>query len=100
MSSRVRRQLAAPSAPDGPAHVRQESAARRRAEAALQAAAANLLAHLKEHPEQSLTEVAYTLQVGRQHFNQRQLVVCRSREEAIAFLEQGDLEVRAVAAVS
>src|SRR5438067_2895356 len=51
MSSRVRRQLAAPSAPDGPAHVRQESPARRRAEAAFQVAAQRLALFLETVPD-------------------------------------------------
>lgn len=47
----------------------------------------NLLAHLKEHPEQQIGDVAYTLQVGRQVFSHRRMLVSRNRENAIHNLE-------------
>ncbi len=55
---------------------------------ALQQANSNLVAHLKAHPEQSLADVAYTLQIGRCAFNYRQFVVAQTTEEACAALEQ------------
>ncbi|HEY0601278.1 MAG TPA: type I polyketide synthase, partial [Herpetosiphonaceae bacterium] len=55
--------------------------------AALEAATTNLAAHLKQSPELSLADVAYTLQVGRQPFAHRRFVLCRSQDEAIAALE-------------
>ncbi len=55
--------------------------------AAMEAATANLAAHLAAHPEQPLSDVAYTLQVGRDAFEHRRMLVCRDREEAVAMLE-------------
>jgi phthiocerol/phenolphthiocerol synthesis type-I polyketide synthase E len=54
---------------------------------ALETMSANLLAHLKDHPEDSIGDVAYTLQVGRRVFPHRRMLVCREREDAIAALE-------------
>src|SRR5581483_8124665 len=54
----------------------------------LQQASSNLAAHLRAHPEQSLADVAYTLQVGRCAFSYRQFVVAQTAEEACAALEQ------------
>ncbi len=54
----------------------------------LQQASSNLVAHLRAHPEQSLADVAYTLQVGRCAFSYRQFVVAQTTEEACAALEQ------------
>jgi acyl transferase domain-containing protein/acyl carrier protein len=62
-----------------------------RTQSALDAATVNLLNHLKNHPEQSLADVAYTLQVGRKSFNQRRFLVCQDRREALAQLEKGNL---------
>lgn len=57
---------------------------------ALQAMTENLVAHLKTHAEQSLADVASTLQVGRNVFNHRRFVICANREEAISALETAD----------
>ncbi|MCA1568670.1 MAG: acyltransferase domain-containing protein [Acidobacteria bacterium] len=54
---------------------------------ALAAAAANLAAHLREHSEEDLASVAYTLQVGRKAFKHRRFVVCRERDDALAALD-------------
>jgi polyketide synthase PksJ len=64
-----------------------------RTPAALDRAAANLAAHLESHPDLPLADVAYTLQIGRRHFEHRRAVLCRTHEEAIAALR----EPRAVA---
>ncbi|HEV2682243.1 MAG TPA: SDR family NAD(P)-dependent oxidoreductase, partial [Rhodanobacter sp.] len=48
-----------------------------------------LSAHLQEHPEQDLADVAYTLQTGRKRLEYRKAVVCNERGEAIAALAQG-----------
>ncbi|HYO54553.1 beta-ketoacyl synthase N-terminal-like domain-containing protein, partial [Archangium sp.] len=53
-----------------------------RGKRALEEATENLEAHLEKHPEVSLADVAYTLQVGRERFNCRRVLVCRSVEEA------------------
>ncbi|HEY0783032.1 MAG TPA: amino acid adenylation domain-containing protein, partial [Thermoanaerobaculia bacterium] len=61
-----------------------------RSEAALARAAAALAAHLRAHAELPLADVAYTLQVGRKGFEERRLVLCRDRAEAIRSLAGGD----------
>lgn len=61
-----------------------------RSPAALEAATRNLATHLKEHPGESLADVAYTLQVGRRGFPHRRIAVCKDAAEAIALLEGGD----------
>ncbi|HEX2091362.1 MAG TPA: SDR family NAD(P)-dependent oxidoreductase [Longimicrobiaceae bacterium] len=55
--------------------------------AAMEAATQRLVEHLKAHPEQSLADVAYTLQVGRASFEHRRMLVCRDRDEAVSMLE-------------
>ncbi|EAU62811.1 oxidoreductase, short chain dehydrogenase/reductase family [Stigmatella aurantiaca DW4/3-1] len=59
---------------------------------ALQALTHRLRTHLATHPGQDLSDVAYTLQVGRKALPYRQILVCREREEAHAVLESGDPE--------
>ncbi|MGE5658236.1 MAG: aminotransferase class III-fold pyridoxal phosphate-dependent enzyme [Actinomycetota bacterium] len=53
---------------------------------ALETATRNLQAHLQQHPDLNLADVAYTLQVGRQAFNHRRFVVCDSITQAIQHL--------------
>ena len=57
-------------------------------ESALEAMGANLLTHLKEHPEDNLASVAYTLQVGRKAFGHRRVVMCHSRSDAMEAFER------------
>jgi amino acid adenylation domain-containing protein len=57
-----------------------------RSAAALAAARQNLAAYLREHPEGSLTDVAYSLQVGRRTFEHRAFVVGHTPEDAAAKL--------------
>lgn len=57
-----------------------------RDEVALREASAKLAAHLRDNPQFNLTDVAYTLQVGRRHFACRRAVVAASIDEAIAAL--------------
>lgn len=57
-------------------------------ESALEAMSANLLTHLKEHPDDNLASIAYTLQVGRKAFSHRRVVMCRNRSEAMEALEE------------
>ncbi|MGB9178314.1 MAG: type I polyketide synthase, partial [Pyrinomonadaceae bacterium] len=61
-----------------------------RTEAALSAASLQLREYLLSHPESSLPDVAYTLQVGRRAFSHRRMVLCESVEEALSALESGD----------
>ncbi|XSG77181.1 type I polyketide synthase [Herpetosiphon llansteffanensis] len=58
--------------------------------ATLNAATKNLADHLEANPQLSLADVAYTLQVGRQAFNHRRVVVCQSIAEASQILRQRD----------
>jgi non-ribosomal peptide synthase protein (TIGR01720 family) len=62
-----------------------------RTPAAREQSEVNLAAHLAER-ESALADVAYTLQVGRKMFGHRRMLVCRSREEAIAGLARRDPE--------
>ncbi|WP_397321395.1 SDR family oxidoreductase [Nostoc sp. UCD120] len=57
---------------------------------ALEKATANLITHLKEHPDLNLADVAYTLQVGRREFNHRYVIVCEDIDDAINVLNQQD----------
>ncbi|SRR6266498_98123 len=59
---------------------------------ALEAATANLAAHLSRHPQTPLADVAYTLQVGRSAFDHRRAVVCRDIEDAVTSLQNPSLE--------
>lgn len=61
-----------------------------RTDAALREACSNLQAHLQQHPEDRLSDVAFTLAVGRKTFPHRLVLVCRSREEAIERLDSGN----------
>ncbi len=47
----------------------------------------NLAEYLKNHPESSLEDIAYTLHIGREHFPHRCYFTSNSREQAIALLE-------------
>ena len=53
-----------------------------RSEAALDNLTASLATHLEEHPETSLADAAYTLQVGRKVHEHRRAVLCRDVEHA------------------
>lgn len=55
-------------------------------ETALRTLTSNLAAHLKEHPELSLADVAYTCMVGRATFSHRQALVCKDIEDAASAL--------------
>ena len=58
--------------------------------AALEAVTTRLAEHLRDTPDTSLADVAYTLQVGRRHWPYRRAAVCRDREEAGAVLAAAD----------
>lgn len=53
---------------------------------ALEKATANLTAHLKEHPELNLGDVAYTLNSGRRGFNHRRMLICQDLEDTVEAL--------------
>ena len=46
--------------------------------------------HLRTNSDQSLADVAFTLQSGRRHFSQRCSLVCRDRAETAAALSEPD----------
>jgi acyl transferase domain-containing protein/acyl carrier protein len=54
---------------------------------ALESATQNLATHFKQHPEMSLADTAYTLQLGRQAFRHRRIVGCQDIEELLRSLE-------------
>jgi acyl transferase domain-containing protein/thioesterase domain-containing protein len=57
---------------------------------ALDGAAAKLAAHLRAHPELELGDVAHTLQIGRDGFEQRRVLACDSTDELATLLESND----------
>lgn len=59
-----------------------------RTESALQAQQQQLADYLQTHPDINLHDVAYTLQIGRQAFAYRSIVVCESLQDAINKLKQ------------
>jgi amino acid adenylation domain-containing protein len=59
-------------------------------EGALDAATANMAAHLERSPDLNLADVAFTLQVGRRAFERRRTVVCCDVNDAIATLRSAD----------
>jgi acyl transferase domain-containing protein/acyl carrier protein len=73
-----------PSAPARDWHLLTLSA---RTPGALEAATDRLAAHLRAHPEQSLADAAYTLQVGRRAFGHRRVLVARDAADAADALE-------------
>jgi acyl transferase domain-containing protein len=61
-----------------------------RTAAALDATTRNVGAHLEQHPDIDLADVAYTLQVGRRAFPLRRVVVCRDVPDAVRALGHPD----------
>lgn len=59
---------------------------------ALETATTNLAAHLKQHPEINLADVAYTLQVGRTAFEHRRMLVCQDINDALKALSAPELQ--------
>src|SRR5947209_6338774 len=61
-------------------------------DSALESATDNLVAHLKQHPGESLADIAYTYHVGRSAFNHRRMLVCHDLNDAVTALETRDLQ--------
>ena len=61
-----------------------------RSQNALEHAARNLAAYLAENPSVELSDVAWTLQVGRRHFPHRRFVAAKDLAEAVALLQKPD----------
>ncbi|HEX8087985.1 MAG TPA: type I polyketide synthase, partial [Blastocatellia bacterium] len=59
---------------------------------ALELMTTNIADHLKQFPDAQLGDVAFTLQVGRSHFNKRRMIVCSDLGEAVSRLEGLDPE--------
>ena len=59
-----------------------------KSETALEAATDRLATHLKVHSEQSLADVAYTLQVGRRELECRRMLVSEDASEAASVLNE------------
>ncbi|NET38145.1 MAG: acyltransferase domain-containing protein [Cyanothece sp. SIO1E1] len=47
-----------------------------RTPAALETVTTNLINHYQNHPDLNLADIAYTLQIGRQGFNHRRVLIC------------------------
>src|ERR1700680_4662294 len=75
---------------EGPTRPAQLLVLSARSEHALEKATDNLVAHLKAQPELCLSDVAWTLQVGRRKFAQRRAAVVSSIPEAIEALSKRD----------
>lgn len=56
---------------------------------ALNKAAQNQIRFLRENPDINMSDLAYTLQVGRKSFSHKLMLVCSTAEEAIGLLEGG-----------
>ena len=67
---------------------------------ALDIAAANLTRHLRTTPSLDLRDVAWTLAVGRQHFDHRLAVLCSDTVGAIAALQQAGTSLEADGAMA
>lgn len=61
-------------------------------ETALKKAAENLQRYLTAHPEANLSDVAYTLQVGRKTFPYRKVIVAKHMQEAAVLLGLPDTD--------
>ncbi|MGV9882264.1 SDR family NAD(P)-dependent oxidoreductase, partial [Streptomyces sp. NPDC003379] len=61
-----------------------------RSETALDAMTGRLGDHLRAHPESSLGDVAFTLQMGRRAFDHRRVLVARDTADALSALEHPD----------
>lgn len=81
---------AAPHAASGPARPWQLLPLAAKTPYSLDAANASLIEHLKRNPQANLADIAYTYQVGRKAFRERQALVCRDVEDALSALEAGD----------
>jgi len=85
--------------PAPPSRARQVLPLAGRSQAVLETIGADLASHLETHPDLSLADAAYTLQVGRRLHPLRQVVVAADRDEAVAAL-RGDAPGRVVQGVA
>jgi acyl transferase domain-containing protein/long-subunit acyl-CoA synthetase (AMP-forming) len=61
-----------------------------RTKQALATASVNLKEHLQQHTDLNLSDVAYTYQIGRKTFRERQALVCSNLQDCVQVLEAGD----------
>ncbi|MEO5573839.1 MAG: type I polyketide synthase, partial [Gammaproteobacteria bacterium] len=76
--------------PSGPSRPWQLLLLSAKTDSALDAATANLAAHLRKNPQLPLADVAYTLQVGRRAFGRRRMLVCQDSNDAMSALVSAD----------
>ncbi|GIX23375.1 MAG: hypothetical protein KatS3mg122_0606 [Caldimonas sp.] len=81
---------APPRPPSGPSRQHQLLLLSAKSQASLDANTAALAAHLRAHPQINLSDVAYTLQVGREPMTLRRFVVARDVADAVQALEAMD----------
>ncbi|MBZ5536433.1 MAG: amino acid adenylation domain-containing protein [Acidobacteriia bacterium] len=81
---------APPREPSGPSRSRQLLLVSARSDTALDQATTALATHLRTHPDLSLADTAYTLQVGRRAFPHRRMAVCGDAKDAVEVLEKRD----------
>jgi len=77
---------APPRAASGPSRPVQLLLLSAKTPSALEAMTSRLHDALQQHPQASLPDVAYTLQVGRSRFEQRRMLLCHTHDEALAQL--------------
>lgn len=76
--------------PSGPSRPWQLLVLSGKSETVIDEIGARLASHLAGHPESSLADVAYTLQVGRKPLEYRRIAVCQDVEDATRVLTSGD----------
>ncbi|NER83044.1 MAG: type I polyketide synthase, partial [Leptolyngbya sp. SIO1D8] len=76
--------------PSGPSRPWQLLVLSAKTKPALEAATANLVGHCQKHPELNLADAAHTLQIGRQAFDYRRMVVVQGLDDAVKVLESKD----------
>lgn len=76
--------------PTGSSRAKQLLLLSAKSKASLESMTENLRAWLENHPEASLADAAYTLQLGRRHFRHRRLVVGGSHQEVVDAIANRD----------
>lgn len=76
--------------PSSPSRLFQLLVLSAKTDSALAAVTKNLSAHLRENPNLDLSDVAYTLQIGRRRLKNRRIVVCRDNNDAVISLGTSD----------
>ncbi len=74
--------------PSGPSRPYQLLVLSSKTPTALETLTGNLAKHLREHPDQPIADVAFTLQTGRKVFDNRRFVVVESADDAAQTLQE------------